>query len=193
MLRSALLTFVALITLSCLQITAKGGQITLTPDETLQFDFTSPGNCPFGPCDALVAEIEPIVQPPTLLLSANLYSSDGELLGTASGIGCCLVAFVSSTSPLIGFLETTTIDFSQLEGPFSGYMDLTSNVTVDINSPSMFTGLFLEGPLGNDLPITQSVGIVPEPRLLPLIGLVLLCALGLCRTFVQRPDSGSTL
>jgi len=140
----------------------------------------------------LVAEIEPIVPPPTLLLSAKLYNSDGDLLGTVSGIECCLVAFVSSTSSLIGFLETTTIDFSQLQGPFSGYMELSSNVTVDINSPSMFTGLFLESNLGSDASIAQSVGIVPEPRLLPLIGLVLLCALGLCRTFVQRSDSGST-
>jgi hypothetical protein len=192
MLRSVLLTFVALTTLFCLQDTAQAGKITLTPDEMLQFDFTSPGNCPSGPCNALVAEVEPIVQPPTLLLSANLYSSDGDLLGTASDIECCLVAFTSSTSTLNGFLKTTIIDFNQLEGPFSGYMDVTSNVTVDINSPSMFTGLSLEGPLGEDLPITQSVGIVPEPRLLPFICLVSLCALGLRSTFIQRSDSGGT-
>lgn len=157
------------------QDVAQCSVVTLTPNGILQFDFTSPGECPLGACDTLLVEIEPADPvPQELLLTGTLFNDAGVLLGTDSDAECCLIAFVSASSKEA---SGTVIDFAPLEGSFTGYVDLTVNTPVEVNLPSAFTDVSLFHANANGVVLTESIALIPEPGYAWFIAAVLLaCA-----------------
>ena len=95
---------------------------------TLQIAFTSnPVSvpCPLGPCDVLGLFVVLSTPAPSVQFTTNLFSGT-TLLGTTTD-----ERFRSATSL---FQLGTIIDFTALQGPFSGSFDVTTSETISVDT-----------------------------------------------------------
>jgi len=166
--------------LSCCVLSgaAEAGILEVTPQDVLLIAFTSDPTvvpCPLGPCDGLSFNVVLDTPAPGVEYTASLFSSDGTLLGTTTD------EFFRSPTSVSAF--GTVIDFTALQGPFSGFFDVVPNQTVFVdttltnvdlgNSTSPAGGEFNPGTA-----TVQSVSLVPEPRYAGLGGMLSCLALG---------------
>lgn len=156
---------------------ANAATITLDSSSTLRIYFTSDPivtPCP-GTCDVLrLSLVLDAPELPGTLVTAKLYNS-GILLATTTEDPALGPNFRSSTSL---YALGTVIDFTALQGPFSGYYDVTATNTLTIDSSDTNVNLMhaTSGFGASYYPGTAyitSITLVPEPKYTGLLCVLL--------------------
>jgi hypothetical protein len=155
--------------------------------DTLQIGFASDPTavpCPEGSCDVLAVNVVLSTPQPSVDFTVNFFSGT-TLLGTTTD-----ELFRSSTSLLqLG----TIIDFTALQGPFSGIFDVTANEAISVDTARTNVDLgHADGPalfeFNPGTATINSIALTPEPRYSGIAGMLvcLAAASGFARSRRQR-------
>jgi len=179
-------------------IPARATTISLMPGNTLRVNFSSDPTvapCPDGPCDVLTLNLVLIGTLPAAVLATVDFYDGTNLLGTSTGNLVVGPIFKSATS---AYPFGTIVNFSALQGPFSGYFDVTSPnaLSIDATLTNVLLGHALSGEIVNNPNTTEitSIAVVPEPGYASAMSILLFCAaFGRLFPLRRKPEGTSTV